>query len=967
MQRLSGSVYMIRFEKPVYSIGLYLTFFVAYIVVGYLLFNYSFQSIIVPIWMPAGIALVGCYIWWWRFVPAVFIAAFIFNYLILDIDDSKGLLINQTLSIYLISMGATLQAVVGSALLRYWLGHPLKQTSHLKNFYFIVFIGIIVNLISASIGSFSLSVFSAAYDIGHYWTNFFYWWLGDSLGTLLIAPLLFSFIGLASSGVEIRRSRLLFLSTSGLLFIAVLLITGIFINITNKNITETTQREITSIEKGFYGELNNSTVQLHNLASYIQRTEDVTRNNFNEIVHELTHKYPTIAAMSWNPVITQKDKIQHQRELNDIYGKEVIIKGNALSANDPIVYVRFISPEENNEKAIGFNVYSNVDRKNTLNKASSSFQAQVTPIISLVQSTVRKPAYLMFFPIYNSEKLLRGFVTGVFLVEDMIVNALGLEDYDRYNYELYEAGKDHWFSSNIGSDTSGSDNKSFSHDAANNRSVNSLKTNESAEKIEFNFSGKKWDLYLHVNKQYLLQQQNQSYLLLYFVEIITVSFIMLFILMMNSRQLDLNKQVAEKTKSLKLAMHEANLANSAKSRFLANMSHEIRTPMNAVIGFSQLARDSNDFETIKYYLENIEISSDLLLNIVNDILDISKVEADKLLLSHENFDIHQSLHRLSSVFLIQAEAKGLEWKLISDIPHDLYFKGDQTRFEQVVVNLCSNAIKFTKNGFVHVTAETNKINASKYQVTIKVQDSGIGISDKVKQKLFSAFTQADENTSREFGGTGLGLALSKELSRLMGGGITIGDNEGGGSEFIFTCYIACADEGYEPPAKALSTLDSKDIKQPRVASNISKANHNNVKDQINTPPESKTDNHPLLSVQGMHLLVAEDNEINQLVIGAILTNLGITADIVVNGEEAIEKVQQNSYDAILMDCQMPVMDGYTATAAIRKLAGFEHIPIFALTADATKESKIRAQEVGFSCHLSKPIRVENLVSALNKI
>ena len=194
---------MIPFSKPAHSIGLYLTFFVSYIVVGYLLFYFSFQSIIVPIWVPAGIALVGCYIWWWRFVPAVFIAAFIFNYLILDIDESKGLLINQTLSIYLISIGATLQAVVGSALLRHWLGHPLKQISQLKNFYFIVFIGILVNLISASIGSFSMSVFSATYDMGHYWTNFFYWWLGDSLGTLLIAPLLFSFIGLASSGVEI--------------------------------------------------------------------------------------------------------------------------------------------------------------------------------------------------------------------------------------------------------------------------------------------------------------------------------------------------------------------------------------------------------------------------------------------------------------------------------------------------------------------------------------------------------------------------------------------------------------------------------------------------------------------------------------------------------------------------------------------------------------------------------------------
>lgn len=928
---------MIRFTKPAYSVGLYLTFFLAYIAVGYLLFNFSFQSIIVPIWVPAGIALVGCYIWWWRFAPAVFIAAFIFNYLILDIDDSKGLLINQALSIYLISIGATLQAIVGSALLRYWLGHPLKQTSHLKNFYFIAFIGIAVNLISASIGSFSLSVFSSAYDIGHYWTNFFYWWLGDSLGTLLIAPLLFSFIGLASSGLEVRRSRLLFLSTSGLLFLAVLLITGIFINITNKGIAETNQREIKSIENGFYSELNNSTVQLHNLASYIQRIEDVTRNDFKEHVYELIHKYPTIAAMSWNPVITQKEKKQHQRELSDIYGKEITIQGDPLSANDPIVYVRFISPEEDNEKAIGFNVYSNVDRKNTLNDASNSFQAKVTPIISLVQSAVRKPAYLMFFPIYNSEKLLRGFVTGVFLVEDMIVNALGLEEYDRYNYELYEAGKDHWFSSNTGSN----------HDAANNRILSLLKSNESAEKIDFDFSGKKWELYLQVNKQYLLQQQNQSYLLLYFVEIITVSFIMLFILMMNSRQLDLNKQVAEKTKSLNLAMHEANLANSAKSRFLANMSHEIRTPMNAVIGFSQLARESNDFETIKGYLENIEISSELLLNIVNDILDISKIEADKLLLSHENFDIHQSLHRLNSVFVIQAEAKGLEWRLVNNIPRNVFLKGDQTRFEQVIVNLCSNAIKFTKSGFVHVIAVAKEVDAEHYQITVKVQDSGIGISDKIKQRLFSAFTQADENTSREFGGTGLGLALSKELSRLMDGDISIGDNEGGGSEFIFICRIARADKEFEPQRLPPQPLYP----------------NNSQPSEIN---EGEVDSDQALAVKGMHLLVAEDNEINQLVIDAILSNLGITADIVINGQEAVDKIKQNNYDAILMDCQMPVMDGYAATAAIRKLPGFEKIPIFALTADATKESKIRAQEVGFSDHLPKPIRVERLVSALNK-
>jgi CheY-like chemotaxis protein len=344
------------------------------------------------------------------------------------------------------------------------------------------------------------------------------------------------------------------------------------------------------------------------------------------------------------------------------------------------------------------------------------------------------------------------------------------------------------------------------------------------------------------------------------------------------------------------------------------------------------------------YLEKIKVSSDLLLNIVNDILDISKVEAGKLVLSRERFYMNKVCHRINSIFQSQTEEKNLEWGLVNNIPEAVCFIGDQVRFEQVMVNLCSNALKFTKQGGISISVNMNVLDATHNHIVVRVKDTGIGISEENQKKLFNAFTQADDSTSRKFGGTGLGLALSKEISHLMNGDITINSEKGKGAEFVFECDLKVA--------KEISRSHPKIIVPDVITT---------TEDQASLIVAEKKD------VKELRILVAEDNEINQLVIEAILNTLGIKPVIVNNGLEAVERVQQEEFDVILMDCQMPVLDGYSATEKIRQIDNFKTLPIFALTADVTEESKKKAQEVGFTAHLSKPILVERLLEKLESI
>ncbi|WP_206483629.1 ATP-binding protein [Thalassotalea sp. G2M2-11] len=916
---------------------LYLIMFISYLVVGHFSSFISFQSQVVPVWLPAGIALAGCYLWWWRFFPAVFLASYVFNFSVHPDFSWQHLVSAIGMQNLLIATGATLQAAIGASLLRFWLGNPIRQISGRNSLYFIFIVGIAVNLISANVGVYALTVFNPLYDAENYQLNLVFWWLGDSLGVLLATPLILSILDYRKESESQQKVIQLFIGVIVLLFVIVISITRYFITHSNINNEHKVTHEVKMLENGVYRQISSTVNELKHLAEFIQNQPQLTKNEFLQFAQNVNHRSSSVIAMSWNPLISQADKSIHQQQLTADYQQTMVIRGQPITTDDPIVYVKYIYPEQENKKAIGFNIYSNAERKSSLITTMTSLQPTATPIIELVQFEQPVAGVLLFYPVFEkideqgllATSRLIGFATAVVLPTKIITNAIDKSQENLFFYQIFEEGETTSFVDN------------FPENADEIRHLS-----EPPFSHTFEVAGQLWDIKLYPNKQMISKQQNQKFLYLLVILVLIVITITLPLLLMHSKQLILEQIVKKRTESLERAVIEANHANAAKSQFLANMSHEIRTPMNSVIGFAKLAKESNSLSDIKEYIEHIDVSSDVLMQIINDILDLAKIEANKLTVKHEVLDIHQVFERIHRIFKMEAQQKSLVWRIEDNIPKDLRFIGDRTHIEQVLMNLCGNALKFTEQGEVIVIADLLAYKGRTAHVQIQVKDTGIGISKEHSKRLFQPFTQADESTSRQFGGTGLGLTIAKKLSHLMAGDIKVESKLNQGTTFIFTLHLA---------------IDSDSGNRQMIQKSFSQVQQRKNAASASAFALSHDD------FSSLKVLVAEDNRINQKLIDKVLQRLGINAEIVENGALVIEHLQQSSFDVILMDCQMPVLDGYEATAKIRAMPEFADLPIIALTADVDTRSKERATSIGFNLHLSKPINIDELVAALQQI
>ncbi len=367
-----------------------------------------------------------------------------------------------------------------------------------------------------------------------------------------------------------------------------------------------------------------------------------------------------------------------------------------------------------------------------------------------------------------------------------------------------------------------------------------------------------------------------------------------------------------------------------KSDFLANMSHEIRTPMNAIIGMAHLAQKSELTPSQRDYLQKIQKSSQHLLAIINDVLDLSKIEACKLVVEQIDFDLERVLNDVVGLIAQKAAAKGLKFivHLPGDVPTRLV--GDPLRLGQILINFAGNAVKFTERGEVVIQVTVTKRSEREVELYFAVRDTGIGLTQEQRGRLFRSFEQADSSTTRRYGGTGLGLVISKRLALMMDGQVGVESEPGIGSTFWANLRLGLGSP--EEPG---------------------------VTDRLPPPPATN-----LAAIAGARILLVEDNELNQEMATELLRQEGFVVDLADNGALAVDMVQQNGYDLCLMDMQMPVMDGVTATRLIRELPCCAELPILAMTANAMVGDRQRCLDAGMNDHLTKPIDPEELWAKL---
>lgn len=866
----------------------------------------------------SGIALAALLLLGRRYAFAVFAGSAAMN---LYVTSQNGTLSETAIKIaLLIGVGAALQALVGEILVKKYIP-KFENLNEERNIVLFLFLAGPASCTVNATFSISVLYFFDVLAGSGFLYNWAMWFVGDAIGAMVFTPLILAIAEKPKFSWSPKKRLLVFPSL--ILFSFVVW----FFFYSSSQLSEKFKGHL-QIESDRHSQRISEAMDryeaiLAGTERFYQASKHVSRAEFHDYLEKIVQHDHGIRAISWNPRITFNERASFEKKAvaEGLKNFKILEIGDhkVMPAVDQKVYypIFYTEPMLINKMALGVDIYSNRERREAIEKSIQLRQPVISPKILIVQDNFQAPSLAMYYPVFDKTENL-GVIVGVFKLDDLINSAIHEEKSAGLNYIIFDitnSGKELLYK------------KIVKEEQDQYKTAELITKNQPREMFiskTIEVGKRKWLLQLFPSKQYIAANSDVSAWSMLLGGLIIVILLQSLMMVILGRASTVQTLVDQKTLELSNANAELEKLTQLKSAFLANMSHEIRTPINGVVGMTGLLRDTDLSSVQREYIDNISTSASSLLTLINDILDFSKVEAGKLDLEIIDFDLEKTIRNTAKTLEFVARRKNIELSVdLVNLPTKA-FRGDPGRFSQVLINLLNNAIKFTPAGTVVLKASLDSALDGKNNFRFEIIDTGIGIDKEAHGRIFLPFDQADTSTTRKFGGTGLGLSICKNLTALMGGQIGVFSDGKNGSTFWFE--IPFTDS--EVSLSELRRKDTQDI------------NRGNL---------------------GLRILLAEDNQINQLVAVKQLQKLGCHCDAVANGKEAVEALRHITYDLVLMDCQMPELDGYEATRQIRASSEkYSSIPIIAMTAHAMKGDRDKCLTAGMNDYVTKPISISDL-------
>ena len=855
------------------------------------------------VWPAAGIALAAVAVYGRGVLPGVFVGSVAVN--LSNGFDPAAMLDGAGVAVA-IGLGAVAQAWFGATLFGKLCKYPgtLDEERDPVNFATIVTpVGCLVNPTVGVVALLQAGLVPGA-EAGFHWAT---WWVGDAIGVLVATPLTLVLIGQPRAQ---WRSRALPVALPLILVLGVAVGAYVAVSAVEQDrIEQEYRREVGTVAERLDRQRADVLETLESVRGLFEASGEVTETTFLHFTARLLAANPSIQALSWNPVVAQGDRAAHE-EAARARGHT----GYRVTERDPQGALIVARPREHHvpvtyiQPVMGNEAALGFDVASDRDRRDALELAARTGAIAATAALdlVQGPSRergALFVAPVRSGGDLRGYVVGVFRLAPLLRTVVPTTSGSVI--ELRDATGDELLSSAGGEP--GPSPMAWSR--------------------EFDVGGRIWVLTFRPTPEWLATHRSWQPWALLASSLLLAGLLGVLLLTTVGRAERVRALVRERTASLEEARAEAEDAGSARALFLATMSHEIRTPLTAVLGMTDLLLQSDLDGDEQVYASSVRDAGRDLLAVVNDILDFSKIDAGRLELEEEPFDVTRIVRDETRMFGAQATAKGLA--LVSEVDPGLPPRvvGDPTRLRQVLSNLLSNAIKFTLEGTVTIRVRQLRRSGGIAAILFEVQDTGVGIPPEVVGRLFDPFTQAGSDTTRRYGGTGLGLAISHRLTALMGGALAVSSTVGQGSRFHFELELPWTDRG-DSISEVLVPTDRLD---------------------------------------GMRVLVVDDNELNRLLARKLLERVGAIIEEEVDGDDAVARLGIEQFDAVLMDWQMPTMDGLAASRAIRAREAdlqWRRTPIIGVSARALAGDRATCLEAGMDEYIVKPFQREHLIDVL---